>query len=199
MTIQLKQIAIIDTLKMKPRDYQEHGDPNTGNGYNYLYEIVGLDRYNDAFHNVRMVKDGFAKEYYSTGHNGLFQRVRTTVREFEKAFCDGEFGALQAIVYGNVCKGANRSLAQEQYLHKRNQGGEEWMLPTIQEAAAVARVKRPSGSTEFYNWSPKRAYGKYLQSMTRKAIGEGWDDIVAHRFRGQSGWRLPVVGTALEA
>ena len=148
--IRLRKIATIDTKVMKPKDYQENGDPNSGLGYNYLYEIVGLDKYNAAFAGVRMTKDGYAKEYYSTGHNGLFSRVRTTLREFERVFCDGEFGALEAIVYGNVCKGANRSLAQEQYIHKRNQHGDEWMLPTI-EAATPSGKKRPSGSTEFYN------------------------------------------------
>jgi hypothetical protein len=182
---------------MKPKDYQEHGNPRSGQGYNYLYEIVGLENFNPLFKNVRMVKDGYAKEFYSTGHNGLFQRVRTTVREFEKAFAGGRFGALEAKVYGNICKTANRSLAQEQYLHKRNQNGDEWLLPLIQQAADEIGVSRPSGSTEFYNWSPKRAYGKYLQSMTKKAIGEGWDDIVSHNFKGQSGWRLPIVGRAL--
>jgi len=195
--IKLKLIATIDTLEMKPRDYQEHGDPDSGMGYNYLYEIIGLAKFNPIFKGVRMVKDGYAKEFYSTGHNGLFQRVRTTVREFEKAFADGQFGALQAKVYGNICKAANRSLAQEQYLHKRNQNGEEWLLPLIQQAADAEGVKRPSGSTEFYNWSPKRAYGKYLQSMTKKAIGEGWDDIVAHNYKGQSGYGLPIVGRTL--
>lgn len=194
--IRLRKIATIDTKVMKPRDYQENGDPNSGLGYNYLYEIVGLDKYNAAFAGVRMTKDGYAKEYYSTGHNGLFSRVRTTLREFERVFCDGEFGALEAVVYGNVCKGANRSLAQEQYIHKRNQHSDEWMLPII-EAATPSGKKRPSGSTEFYNWSPKRAYGKYLQSMTRKAIGEGWQDIIDHNFRGQSGWALPTVGREL--
>ncbi|MEK9878035.1 MAG: hypothetical protein VW684_15360, partial [Betaproteobacteria bacterium] len=127
--INLKLIAKINTGSMKPRDYQEHGNPNSGKGYNYLYQIRGLEKFNPIFEGVSMVKDGYAKEFYSTGHNGLFQRVRTTVREFEKAFCDGEFGALEAYVYGNVCKAANRSLAQEQYLHKRNQNGDEWLLP----------------------------------------------------------------------
>ena len=83
---------------MKPKDYQQHGDPHSGMGYNYLYEIVGLDKYNAAFAGVRMTKDGYAKEFYSTGHNGLCSRVRTTLREFERVFCDGEFGALEAIV-----------------------------------------------------------------------------------------------------
>lgn len=195
--IRLKLVATIDTLEMKPRDFQEYGDPDSGMGYNYLYEIIGLDKFNPIFKGVRMVKDGYAKEFYSTGHNGLFQRVRTTVREFEKAFAGGQFGALQAKVYGNICKHANRSLAQEQYLHKRNQHGDEWLLPLIQQAADDEGVKRPSGSTEFYNWSPKRAYGKYLQSMTKKAIGEGWQDIVDNNYKGQSHWKLPIVGKEL--
>ena len=195
--IRLKLHATIDTLEMKPKDFQEHGNPDSGMGYNYLYEIIGLGDYVDAFKNVRLVKDGYAKEFYSTGHNGLFQRVRTTVREFEKTFCDGEFGALKAYVYGNVCKGANRSLAQEQYVHNRNQGGDEHLLDLIVSEAAKRGCKAPAGKTEIYNWSPKRAYGKYLQSMTKKAVGAGWDDIVSKNFRGQSGWKLPTVGVAL--
>ena len=92
--IRLQLKATIDTLVMKPKDYQEHGDPSSGLGYNYLYEIIGLGDYVEAFRDIRLVKDGYAKEFYSTGHNGLFQRVRTTVREFEKTFCDGEFLSL---------------------------------------------------------------------------------------------------------
>ena len=195
--IRLKLQATIDTLEMKPRHFQENGDPNSGMGYNYLYEIIGLGDYVDAFKNVRLVKDGYAKEFYSTDHNGLFQRVRTTIREFEKTFCDGEFGALKAHVYGNVCKGANRSLAQEQYVHNRNQGGDEHLLDLIVSEAAKRGRPAPAGKTEIYNWSPKRAYGKYLQSMTKKAVGAGWDDIVSKNFRGQSGWKLPTVGVAL--
>ena len=78
--IRLRKIATIDTLVMKPKDYQQHGDPHSGMGYNYLYEIVGLDKYNAAFAGVRMTKDGYAKEFYSTGHNGLASRVRTIAR-----------------------------------------------------------------------------------------------------------------------
>lgn len=195
--INLKLIATIDTLNMKPRDFQEYGDPDSGQGYNYLYEIIGLAKYNPLFANVRMVKDGYAKEFYSTGHNGLFQRVRTTTREFEKAFCNGEFGALQAKVYGNIKRHANRSLAQEQYLHNKNQHSDEWLLPLIQQAADIEGVKRPAGSTEFYNWSPKRAYGKYLQSMTKKAVEFGWNDIVSKNYKGQSNFQLPIVGKVL--
>jgi hypothetical protein len=40
--------------------------------------------------------------------------------------------------------------------------------------------------------------GKYYQSMTKKAIGEGWQDIVDQKFKGQSGWRLPIVSRRLE-
>ena len=198
MSINLRKIATIDTLQMKPRDYQENGNPDSGLGYNYLYEIIGLGDYVSAFADVRLVKDGYAKEFYSTGHNGLFQRVRTTVREFEKTFCNGEFGAIHAIVYGNVCKEANRSLAQEQYVHKRNQGGPDHLLSLIVSEAEKRGKKAPAGKTEIYNWNPRSAYGRYLQSMTKKAIGEGWSDIVAHNFRGQSGWKLPVTSTTLE-
>ena len=32
--IRLRKIATIDTKVMKPKDYQENGDPNSGLGYN---------------------------------------------------------------------------------------------------------------------------------------------------------------------
>lgn len=195
--IQAKEIIRIDTLIMKPKDYQKFGDNNNGRGYNYLYEIVGLDKFHKEFEGVRLVKDGYAKEFYSTGHDGLCQRVRTTLREFEKCFCDGEFGSLLAIVYGNVCKDANRSLAQEQYIHMKNQFSDAWLLPLIDTLATRLGKKRPSGSTEIYDWNIKSAIGRYYQSMTKKAIGQGWDNIVSHNFKGQSGWKLPIVGTTI--
>ena len=76
--IRMKLHAVIDTLEMKPRDYQEHGDPSSGQGYNYLYEIIGLEEYCPIFEGKRITKDGYAKEFYATGHNGLFSRIRTT-------------------------------------------------------------------------------------------------------------------------
>jgi len=195
--IRLKLHAVIDTLEMKPKDYQEHGDPSSGQGYNYLYEIIGLEKYCPIFEGKRITKDGYAKEFYATGHNGLFSRVRATVREFEKVFCDFEFGALKAHVYGNICKTANRSLAQEQYIHLRNQGGAEHLQDLIVEQAEIRGKSAPAGKTEFYNWHPKRALGKYYQSMTKRAIGEGWEDMKSNNFKGQSGWRLPTVGKEL--
>ena len=195
MTLRIKKIATIDTLEMKPRHYQENGDPNNGQGYNYLWQLIGLEKYAPEFEGMNIIKDGYAKEFYSTGHNGLFQRVRTTVREFEKSYCNGEFGALKAEVYGNICKDANRSLAQEQYYHKRNQGQPFHLLPLILKTSGG---KAPAGKTEFYNLPLKSAMGKYYQSMTKKAIGEGWQDIVDQKFRGQSGWRLPIVSRRLE-
>ncbi len=195
MLRQLKKIATIDTLHMKPKDYQENGDPQSGQGYNYLWQLIGLEKYAPEFEGMTICKDGYAKEFYSTGHNGLFQRVRTTVRDFEKSYCGGEFGALKAHVYGNICKVANRSLAQEQYFHKRNQGQPHHLLPLIKETCIGAV---PSGKTEFYNLPLKSIMGKYYQSMTKKAIGEGWEDIKSHNFKGQSGWKLPTVGFDLE-
>ena len=192
----LKKIATIDTLEMKPRHYQEYGDPSNGMGYNYLWQLIGLEQYVPEFEGMSIIKDGYAKQFYSNGHNGLFQRVRTTVREFEKTYCGAKFGALKAEVYGNICKNANRSLAQEQYYHKRNQGQPFHLLPLILQ---TSRGNAPAGKTEFYNLPIRSAMGKYYQSMTKKAIGEGWDDIVSAKFRGQSGWRLPTVGRTLTA
>ena len=52
--IRLQLKATIDTLVMKPKDYQEHGDPSSGLGYNYLYEIIGLGDYVEAFRDIRL-------------------------------------------------------------------------------------------------------------------------------------------------
>ena len=64
MLRQLKKIATIDTLHMKPKDYQENGDPNSGQGYNYLWQLIGLEKYVPEFEGMTICKDGYAKIQY---------------------------------------------------------------------------------------------------------------------------------------
>jgi len=62
------------------------GSPYADLGYNYLWELVNLGEFVPAFVGMSIFKDGFAKECYSGGFNGVQSRIINTLADMERSF-----------------------------------------------------------------------------------------------------------------
>ena len=205
-----KLIATVDTLNMKPRDYECDPVNGDGNGLLYFWKLSNIWR---VFPELKprvqgdyvIVKIGYAKEYRIIGRNkygrryghGAIVRARETIRGWERSF-DIEKGVISAKLYAIAVGTANEMLAAEQYLHRRNQETGIHFLPSIEALAGQYNAKGlPGGKTEFYLARIQSLYGKFLNCQRRSNMQSGWSDIRDANFRGPSGWRLPNVGVDL--
>ena len=65
---------------------KSNGSPFADLGYNYLWELLNLGDFVPAFVGMDIFKDGFAKECYSGGFNGVQSRIMNTLADMERSF-----------------------------------------------------------------------------------------------------------------
>ena len=63
---------------------KSNGSPFADLGYNYLWELLNLGDFVPAFVGMDIFKDGFAKECYSGGFNGVQSRIMNTLGDMER-------------------------------------------------------------------------------------------------------------------
>ena len=68
------------------RPEKSNGSPFADLGYNYLWELLNLGDFVPAFVGMDIFKDGFAKECYSGGFNGVQSRIMNTLGDMERSF-----------------------------------------------------------------------------------------------------------------
>ena len=205
-----KLIATVDTLNMKPRDYECEPVNGDGNGLLYFWKLSNIWRvFPELQPRVQgdyvIVKIGYAKEYRIIGRNqygrrygvGALHRARECIMAWEKCFGIDK-GVISARVYAIAVGTANEMLAAAQYLHRRNQKTGIHFLPSIEALSGkYGSDGLPAGKTEFYLSTIQSLYGKFLNCQRRSNKQSGWSDIKDANFRGPSGWKLPTVGVDL--
>ncbi len=94
------------------------GSPFADLGYNYLWELVNLGDYVPAFVGMSIFKDGFAKECYSGGWNGVQSRIINTLADMERSF-SLERGSLIGRLHFAKLGTFDETLSAEQFFHSR--------------------------------------------------------------------------------
>ena len=202
-----KLIYSVDTLDMKPMDYEipaEMLPALLGKGYLYFWKLSNIWK---AFPELKplvqgdnvIIKIGYAKAPRVIGRNkngrrygiGAVARARESIRAWEKAF-DLDQGSIRARLYVMALGEVNEMLAAEQSLHSLNQGSDIWFTPWIEEQAASRNVAAPAGKTEYYLARIQTLYAKFLACQTKASKAKGWAKMKANGFKGPSGWTLPI-------
>ena len=207
-----KLIYSVDTLDMKPKDYEIPADqlPDLmGKGYLYFWKLSNIWT---VFPELKplvqgdnvIVKIGYAKAPRIIGRNkngtrygvGAVARARESIAAWEKAFSLDK-GTIRARLYVMAIGEVNEMLAAEQSLHSLNQGSSIWFTPWIEEQAAARSVSAPAGKTEYYLAKIQTLYAKFLACQTKASKAKGWATMAKNGFKGPSGWKLPINGNSL--
>ena len=141
------------------------GSPFADLGYNYLWELINLGEYVPAFVGMQIFKDGFAKECYSGGFNGVQSRIINTLADMERSFTLSRgslIGRLPFRVTG---------LFQDLRTKGEQPGG---------------------GSSEFYNMSEIQAKSRFANSWRQKNRALGLDIVTHKRDNGIHGCPVPL-------
>ena len=206
--MKIELLHTVDTVNMKPSHY-EIQTGSTANGHYYFWKLsnawLAFPHLKPQIQGERViVKMGYAKAERVIGQNksgrrygiGAVHRTRETIQAWEKSF-NLKKGVLKGKIYGIATHSVNEALAPEQYLHKTYQASDIHFLPEILSMAEKAGNPAPSGKTEFYLHDIFALWDLWLDSQGRDRMVDGWADIRDKKFRGQSGWRLPVDGYRL--
>ena len=163
-------------LNSKSKPENSNGSPYADLGYNYLWELVNLGDYVPAFVGMSIFKDGFAKECYSGGFNGVQSRIINTLADMERSFSLGR-GALIGRLHFAKLGTFDETLSAEQFFHSRYK---QFRVTGLFEDLSVEGEKPVGGKSEFYNMTKKQMHARFANSwrVNNRQIGLG---IVAHK------------------
>ena len=152
------------------------GSPYADLGYNYLWELVNIGDYVPAFVGMSIFKDGFAKECYSGGFNGVQSRIINTLADMERSF-SLDRGVLIGRLHFAKLGTFDETLSAEQFFHSRYK---QYRVTGLFQDLRTKGEKPDGGSSEFYNMSKKQASARYANSWrcSNKSLGL---EIVKHK------------------
>ena len=152
------------------------GSPFADLGYNYLWELINLGDYVPAFVGMSIFKDGFAKECYSGGFNGVQSRIINTLADMERSF-SLERGVLVGRLHYAKLGTFDETLSAEQFFHSRYK---QFRVTGLFQDLRTKGEKPVGGSSEFYNMNKKQATARFANSW-RKANKSLGLEIVTHK------------------
>ena len=164
------------------------GSPYADLGYNYLWELVNLGDYVPAFVGMSIFKDGFAKECYSGGFNGVQSRIINTLADMERSF-SLERGLLVGRLHFAKLGTFDETLSAEQFFHSRYK---LYRVTGLFQDLRTKGEKPVGGSSEFYNMNKKQASARFANSWRKSNRNLGLDIVTHKRQTGIHGCPEPL-------
>ena len=165
------------------------GSPYADLGYNYLWELLNLGDHVPAYAGMSIFKDGFAKEWYSGGCNGVQSRIINTLADMERSF-SLERGTLIARLHFAKLGTFNETLSAEQFFHSRYK---QFRVTGLFQDLRTKGEKPVGGSSEFYNMSKKQAACRFANSWRKTNTALGLEIVEHKRSSGIHGCPEPMV------
>ena len=164
------------------------GSPFADLGYNYLWELINLGEFVPAFVGMQIFKDGFAKECYSGGFNGVQSRIINTLAAMERSFTL-ERGSLVGRLHFAKLGTFDETLSAEQFFHSRYK---PFRGTGLFQDLRTKGEKPVGGSSEFYNMSVTQAKSRFANSWRQKNRALGLDIVTHKRDNGIHGCPVPL-------
>ena len=164
------------------------GSPFADLGYNYLWELINLGEFVPAFVGMQIFKDGFAKECYSGGFNGVQSRIINTLADMERSFTL-ERGSLVGRLHFAKLGTFDETLSAEQFFHSRYK---PFRVTGLFQDLRTKGEKPVGGSSEFYNMSEIQAKSRFANSLRQKNRALGLDIVTHKRDNGIHGCPVPL-------
>ncbi len=164
------------------------GCPFADLGYNYLWELTNLGVYVPAFRGAKIFKDGFAKECYSGGFNGVQSRIRNTLADMERSFSladDSLIGRLHFAKLGTF----DECLSAEQFFHSRYK---PFRVTGLFQDLRSKGEKPVGGSSEFYNMTKPEAAARFANSWRKSNMTIGQEIVDYKRENNIHGCPTPL-------
>ena len=170
------------------RPENSNGSPFADLGYNYLWELVNIADYVPAFVGMQIFKDGFAKECYSGGWNGVQSRIINTLADMERSF-SLERGVLIGRLHFAKLGTFDETLSAEQFFHSRYKS---FRVTGLFQDLRTKGQKPVGGSSEFYNMTKKQAGARFANSWRKSNTSKGLDIVTKKRHTGIHGCPVPM-------
>ena len=167
---------MITEITSLTRPEKSNGSPFADLGYNYLWELLNLGDFVPAFVGMKIFKDGFAKECYSGGFNGVQSRIMNTLADMERSF-SLERGVLVGRLHYAKLGTFDETLSAEQFFHSRYK---QFRVTGLFQDLRTQGERPVGGSSEFYNMNKKQATARFANSW-RKANKSLGLEIVTHK------------------
>ena len=174
------------TSNSKPET--SNGSPYADLGYNYLWELLNLGDHVPAFVGMQIFKDGFAKECYSGGFNGVQSRIINTLADMERSF-SLDRGLLIGRLHFAKLGTFDKTLSAEQFFHSRNK---PFRVTGLFQDLRTKGEKPVGGSSEFYNMTKIQAASRFANSWRQKNLDLGLDIVTQKRENGIHGCPTPL-------
>ena len=164
------------------------GSPFADLGYNYLWELINLGEFVPAFVGMQIFKDGFAKECYSGGFNGVQSRIINTLADMERSFTLSR-GSLIGRLHFAKLGTFDETLSAEQFFHSRYK---PFRVTGLFQDLRTKGEKPVGGSSESYNMSVTQAKSRFANSWRQKNRALGLDIVTHKRDTGIHGCPVPL-------
>ena len=174
------------TSNSKPET--SNGSPYADLGYNYLWELVNIGEFVPAFVGMQIFKDGFAKECYSGGFNGVQSRIINTLADMERSF-SLERGVLVGRLHFAKLGTFDETLSAEQFFHSRYK---PFRVTGLFQDLRTKGEKPVGGSSEFYNMTKKQASARFANSWRKSNTAKGLEIVTHKRTSGIHGCPEPM-------
>lgn len=167
---------------------KSNGSPFADLGYNYLWELLNLGDFVPAFVGMEIFKDGFAKECYSGGFNGVQSRIMNTLADMERSF-SLERGVLVGRLHFAKLGTFDQTLSAEQFFHSRYK---QFRVTGLFQDLRSKGEKPVGGSSEFYNMNFRQAKARFANSWRQSNLDLGLDIVTHKRENGIHGCPIPL-------
>ena len=175
-------------LSSNSKPENSNGSPYADLGYNYLWELVNLGEFVPAFVGLSIFKDGFAKECYSGGFNGVQSRIINTLADMERSF-SLERGSLIGRLHFAKLGTFDETLSAEQFFHSRYK---PFRLTGLFKDLKTRGEDAVGGSSEFSNMTKKQAAARFANSWRKSNTAKGLEIVNHKRKHGIHGCPEPM-------
>ena len=155
---------------------------------NYLWELMNLSDYVPAFVGMSIFKDGFAKECYSGGFNGVQSRIINTLADMERSFSLESGGLVGRLHYAKLGT-FDETLSAEQFFHSRYK---QFRVTGLFKDLRTQGERTVGGSSEFYNMNKKQATARFANSWRKANKSLGLEIVTHKRAKGIHGCPEPL-------
>ena len=129
---------------------------------------------------MSIFKDGFAKECYPGGWNGVQSRIINTLADMERSF-SLERGSLIGRLHFAKLGTFDETISAEQFFHSRYK---QFRITGLFQDLRTKDQKPVGGNSEFYNMSKKQAAARFANSWSKSNIAKGLEIGTPNRGSG---------------
>lgn len=171
----------------------------TDKGVNYLWQLLNPEMIEGVLNGYDITKDGFAKQTYSGGYDGVENRIKNTLADMENKL-NLRRGVLKATVIRRKAGTFNETLSAEQFFQNRNESAKiktllnaatnAWKVKTEPngDLSVVTDYKRTiGGHTEFVIMDLKKAVTKFANAWRKANLAIGQKIVDKGRKAGKFG------------